>query len=78
MEKQIILERLQEVTKEKNVSWEMRYIHHITHKITNDAVSKVLNEILGSDDVIKKVREKSIECLVKRLELESIYKELNQ
>lgn len=78
MEKQIILERLQKVTKEENISWEMRYIHHTTHQIINNAVSKVLNEILGSDDVIEKVREKSIECLLKKLELDSISKELNQ
>jgi adenosine deaminase len=78
MEKQIILERLQKVTKEENVSWEMRYIHHTTHQIINGAVLKVLEEIVGSDDFEKKLEEKLIECTLKKIELESISKELNQ
>ncbi len=76
--KEIILERLRNVTKEENASWDMRYVHHTIHQSINDKMSKILDEISSSDDIIKKLVQKQNECFLKKLELDSIYKEFNQ
>jgi hypothetical protein len=76
--KEIVLQRLREVTNNKDASWDLRYFHHATHDVINNSILKVMEEIVSSDDFEKKIEEKLIECTLKKIELESIYENLNQ
>jgi hypothetical protein len=78
MEKEMILEKLREVTKYEDVRWELRYFHVSVQQVINEEVSKVLDEISSSDDVIKKLKEKVTERILKKIELISLYKEINK
>ncbi len=78
MEKEIILEQLREVTNNKSVTWELRYFHHTLCETLNNSILKELDEIASCIDVEKKLREKIIECTLKKLELQTIYEKLNQ
>jgi hypothetical protein len=71
MEKEIILEQLREVTNNKSVT-------HTLCETLNNSILKELDEISSCIDVEKKLREKIIECTLKKLELQTIYEKLNQ
>jgi|LakMenE18May11ns_1017448.scaffolds.fasta_scaffold9958550_3 hypothetical protein len=78
MEKEIILEQLEKITKNKCGGWELRYFHHTLYDTINNSILKVLEEITSSDDFEKKLEEKMIECTLKKIKLSSIYEKLNQ